>query len=183
MTNFLHYIFGDPHKRILTVLRRDVEKVNAFESSVSALNDEALKGKTIEFRERLKEGQTLDDIASEAFAVVREAARRVLGQRHYDVQLMGGLVLHRHGIAEMRTGEGKTLTSTLPLYLNALPGKGCHLVTVNDYLSRVGGGWMGPVYYALGVSVGVIAHDFSGIYDPDFQAEPSHGDPRLDHWS
>ena len=129
-----------------------------------------------------KTSPTLDGLLPEAFSAVREAARRTIGQRHFDVQLLGGITLHQGKIAEMKTGEGKTLVATLPLYLNSLTGKGCHLVTPNDYLSRVGGGWMGPIYSALGVSVGVISHDFSGIYDPGYTESPSHGDPRLDHW-
>jgi len=113
---------------------------------------------------------------------VREAAHRTLGQRHFDVQLVGGIVLHLGKIAEMRTGEGKTLVATLPLYLNSLFGKGAHLVTPNDYLSRVGAGWMGKIYHMLGVSVGVIAHDISGIYDPSYEDPHPHGDDRLNHF-
>ena len=189
--SILSKILGDSNERYINSIQPIVEEINAFEPEFQKLSADELKQKTVEFKKRLLAvgeaeplggGETLDDILPEAFAAVREAARRTLNQRHFDVQLIGGVVLHQGKIAEMRTGEGKTLVATLPLYLNSLTGKGCHLVTPNDYLSRVGGGWMGPVYSALGVSVGVIAHDFSGIYDPDFQAEPSHGDPRLDHW-
>ena len=179
---FLSSLFGDPNERAVASLHPIVERVNGFGALFEALSDDALGAKTASFKERLAKGETLDDILPEAFAVVREASHRALGLRHFDVQLVGGIVLHRGSIAEMRTGEGKTLVATLPLYLNALTGKGCHLVTPNDYLSRVGGGWMGPVYDRLGISVGVIAHDFSGIFDPSYQESPSHGDDRLDHW-
>ena len=191
MSSILSKILGDSNERYIKSVQPLVDQINSLEPEFQKLSADELKQKTVEFKKRLLAvseaeplggGETLDDILPEAFAAVREAARRTLNQRHFDVQLIGGIVLHQGKIAEMRTGEGKTLVATLPLYLNSLTGKGCHLVTPNDYLSRVGGGWMGPVYYALGVSVGVIAHDFSGIYDPDFQAEPSHGDPRLDHW-
>ena len=133
---------------------------------MKALSDEALKEKTTEFKKRLADGVALDDLAPEAFAAVREASRRTLGQRHFDVQLIGGMILHRGDIAEMRTGEGKTLVATLPAYLNALTGKGVHIVTVNDYLSRRDAVWMGEIYYALGLSVAVINHEASFIYDP-----------------
>ena len=125
---------------------------------MEALSDEALRAKTVEFRERLANGATLDDLLPEAFAVVREAAKRTLGQRHFDVQLVGGMVLHDGKIAEMKTGEGKTLVATLPVYLNALAGKGVHVVTVNDYLARRDAEWMGQIYQFLGLSVGVIVH-------------------------
>ncbi|MDD4531631.1 MAG: preprotein translocase subunit SecA, partial [Candidatus Pacebacteria bacterium] len=130
-----------------------------------------LKSKTIELKERVKKGQTLDDILPEAFALVREAGKRTMNQRHFDCQLIGGIVLHRGNISEMRTGEGKTLTATLPLYLNALEGKGCHLVTVNDYLSRRDAVWMGQIYDFLGLTVGCVNHDQSFKYDPDFKTE------------
>ncbi|MEK9148200.1 MAG: preprotein translocase subunit SecA, partial [Patescibacteria group bacterium] len=178
----LSKIFGDSNERFLRSLQPLVERINALELELGKLSADVLRTKTVEFRERLAKGETLDDILHEAFATVREAAKRAIGQRHFDVQLVGGIVLHRGVIAEMKTGEGKTLVATLPLYLNALAGKGTHLVTPNDYLSRVGGGWMGPVYHTLGVSVGVICHDFSGIYDPSYTETTSHGDPRLDHW-
>ncbi len=159
-----------------------VERVNALEPDFERLSDEALRAKTEEFRRRLRDGQTLDDLLPEAFAAVREASKRTLGLRHFDVQIIGGAVLHEGKIAEMKTGEGKTLVATLPLYLNALLGRGCHLVTPNDYLSRVGAGWMGPVYHALGLSVGVICHEFAGLYDPAYQDPKPHADDRLNHF-
>lgn len=162
-------LFGDPNKRILDKLQPTVDEINNLEPKFEKLSDEALKSKTIEFRKRLSQGQTLDDILPEAFALVREAAKRTLNQRHYDVQLLGGIVLHQGKIAEMKTGEGKTLVATLPLYLNALLGKGCHLVTVNDYLARRDTVWMGQIYHALGLSVGCIQHDAAFLYDPEYQ--------------
>ena len=142
-------------KRIAAI----VDRVNAQEPAVRRLGDAALRGKTVEFRERLAGGATLDELLPEAFAVVREAARRTLGMRHFDVQILGGVVLHEGKIAEMKTGEGKTLVATLPVYLNALPGKGVHLVTVNDYLAKRDSQWMGQVYRFLGLTVGIIQHD------------------------
>jgi preprotein translocase subunit SecA len=159
-----------------------VERVNALEREFEALSDDALRAKTEEFRRRLQQGETLDDLLPEAFAAVREASKRTLGLRHFDVQIIGGAVLHEGKIAEMKTGEGKTLVATLPLYLNALLGRGCHLVTPNDYLSRVGAGWMGPIYHALGMSVGVICHEFAGLYDPTYQDPKPHADDRLNHF-
>ena len=135
-----------------------VAGINALEPQVSALSDDALRAKTDEFRARFAAGETLEDLLNEAFAVVREAAKRTLGQRHYDVQMVGGMVLHKGGIAEMRTGEGKTLVATLPVYLNALAGKGVHLITVNDYLASRDAEWMGRIYRFLGLSVGVIVN-------------------------
>ena len=135
--------------------------INALEPQFAALSDEQLRAKTDEFKARLAKGETLDELLVEAFAAVREAAKRALGQRHYDVQLVGGMVLHDGGIAEMRTGEGKTLVATLPAYLNALAGKGVHVITVNDYLARRDAEWMGRVYRFLGMSVGVIVHGLS----------------------
>jgi preprotein translocase subunit SecA len=149
-------IFGSRNDRVLRGLRKLVAQINELEPSFQALDDAALKGKTDEFRKRLADGASLDSLLPEAFATVREAARRTLGLRHYDVQLIGGMVLHQGKIAEMRTGEGKTLVATLPVYLNALSGKGVHVVTVNDYLARRDAAWMGPVYAALGMTVGVI---------------------------
>lgn len=163
---FLNKIFGDESERKLRSLAPLVERINALEDKTRGLSDEGLRAKTDEFKKRLAEGETTDDLLPEAFAVVREAARRTLGQRHYDVQLLGGIVLHQRGIAEMRTGEGKTLVATLPTYLNALEGKGVHVVTVNDYLSRRDGVWMGQIYAFLGLSVGVINTDASYLYDP-----------------
>jgi len=149
-------IFGSRNERLLRQLNKSVAKISAFEPALQALTDEELRGKTDAFRQRLAAGETLDDLLPEAFAVVREASRRVLGLRHYDVQMIGGMVLHLGKIAEMRTGEGKTLVATLPVYLNALAGKGVHLVTVNDYLARRDSAWMGKIYNFLGMSVGVV---------------------------
>jgi len=142
--------------RLLKQLRRQVLQINALEPQMQALSDEALRGQTIAFRERLAAGATLDQLLPEAFAVVREAGKRVFGMRHFDMQLVGGMVLHSGKIAEMRTGEGKTLMATLPVYLNALSGRGVHVVTVNDYLARRDAEWMGRLYNFLGLSVGVV---------------------------
>jgi preprotein translocase subunit SecA len=151
-------IFGTQNERELKSIEPLVRKINSLEPSIHALSDDALRGKTDEFKARLKKGETLDDLLPEAFAVVREAALRVIGQRHYDVQLIGGITLHRGRIAEMRTGEGKTLVATLPCYLNALSGKGVHVVTVNDYLARRDSSWMGRIYGFLGMTTGIIVH-------------------------
>ena len=155
ITKFLTKIFGSRNQRLLKTYGRNVERINALEATVSALSDEALRGKTDEFRKRFADGVTLDDLLPEAFAVVREAGVRALKMRHFDVQLLGGMVLHAGKIAEMRTGEGKTLMSTLPAYLNAIAGKGVHIVTVNDYLAQRDADWMGKLYGFLGLSVGV----------------------------
>jgi preprotein translocase subunit SecA len=155
-------IFGSRNQRLLKQYQRVVERVNALEKAVTALSDEQIAAKTVEFRSRHAAGETLDQLLPEAFAVVREAAQRTLGMRHFDVQLIGGMVLHDGKIAEMRTGEGKTLTATLAVYLNALSGKGVHLVTVNDYLASRDAEWMGRVYRFLGMSVGVILSQQSG---------------------
>jgi len=149
-------IFGSRNDRLVRGMRKTVARINELEPSFQALTDAELRAKTDEFRQRLADGQSEDQLLPEAFAAVREAARRTLGLRHYDVQLIGGMVLHQGKISEMRTGEGKTLVATLPVYLNALPGKGAHLVTVNDYLAKRDAAWMSPVYTALGMSVGVI---------------------------
>lgn len=154
-------IFGTANDRIIKKLKLEVEKINQLESEIQKLSDEALKAKTIEFKQRLQNGQSLDSLIYEAFAVVREAARRVHSMRHFDVQLIGGLILHRNMIAEMRTGEGKTLVATLPVYLNALTGKGVHVVTVNDYLAKRDYEWMGKIYKFLGLSVGCIISSLS----------------------
>lgn len=140
-----------------------VEKINSLEPEVQKLSDDELRNKTIEFKDRLAKGETLDDILPEAFAVVREASKRVLGMRHFDVQLIGGIILHQGRIAEMKTGEGKTLVATLPVYLNALTGKGVHVVTVNDYLAKRDSEWMGKLYKFLGLTVGLV---ISGM-EPD----------------
>jgi len=152
-------VFGTANDRSLKAYQRRVPQINALEPAISALSDEALRAKTVEFRERLADGATLDDILPEAFAAVREAGRRTLGQRHFDVQLVGGMVLHDGKIAEMKTGEGKTLVATLPVYLNALAAKGVHVVTVNDYLARRDADCMGQIYNFLGLTYGVIVHD------------------------
>jgi preprotein translocase subunit SecA len=156
MFSLLKKIFGSRNDRLLKQLRRQVAQINAFEPQVQALSDEQLRGKTEAFRHRLNAGETLDQILPEAFAVVREAGKRVFGMRHFDAQMIGGIVLHSGKIAEMRTGEGKTLMATLPVYLNALPGRGVHVVTVNDYLARRDAQWMGRLYHFLGMSVGVV---------------------------
>ena len=139
-------------KRVMPI----VDKINGLEEEISKLTDEQLKNKTNEFKEQLEEGKTPDDILPEAFAVVREASKRVLGMRHFDVQLIGGIILHQGRIAEMKTGEGKTLVATLPVYLNALTGKGVHVITVNDYLAKRDSEWMGKLYKFLGLSVGLV---------------------------
>ncbi len=166
MQKFFNAIFGDPNKKVVADLSRDVEKINVLEPKYQTLSDDELRRVTSILRERLAQGELLDKILFDAFAAVREAAKRTLGQRHYDVQLMGGLVLHRRGIAEMRTGEGKTLTATAPLFVNALLGKGAHLVTVNDYLAKRDAAWMGKVFHALGMTTGVIQHEGGYIVDP-----------------
>ena len=160
-------IFGDDNQKYLKKIQPIVEKINSLEEGISVLSDEQLKGKTTEFKKRIKEGETLEELLPEAFAVVRETSKRNLNERHYDVQLVGGIVLHQGRISEMRTGEGKTLVATLPVYLNALEGKGVHVVTVNDYLSRRDAVWMGQVYSFLGLSVGIINSNASYIYDPN----------------
>ena len=152
-------LFGSSNARYLKKLQPTVDAINALEPKYQAMTDAELREQTAKFRKRLAAGETLDDLLVEAFAVCREAGRRVLGMRHYDVQLMGGMVLHRGNIAEMVTGEGKTLVATLPAYLNALEGKGVHVVTVNDYLARRDMEWMGPLYMSLGLTVGAIQSD------------------------
>src|SRR5690242_18674118 len=156
-------IFGSANDRYVRGLGKYVDAVNGFEPNISALTDDELRGQTDLFRQRLANGEKLDDLLPEAFATVREAAIRTLGQRHYDVQLIGGIALHRGMIAEMKTGEGKTLVATLPVYLNALTGKGVHVVTVNDYLARRDAEWMGQIYRFLGLTVGCIVHDLDDM--------------------
>src|SRR5690606_27432061 len=148
----------DPNEKELRRLREMVDAINRLEPDMQRLSDAELAQNTVRFRERVANGESLDSLLPEAFATVREAARRTLGQRHYDVQLMGGIVLHEGRIAEMRTGEGKTLSATLPVYLNALTGRGVHVVTVNDYLAKRDAEWMGAVYKFLGLTVGTILH-------------------------
>ncbi len=151
-------IFGSSSDRRVKAMMQRATAINALEPKYVAMSDDQLAAQTPDFRQRVANGEKLDKLLNESFALVREAAKRTLGQRHYDVQLVGGMVLHEGGIAEMRTGEGKTLVATAPLYLNALEGKGCHLVTVNDYLARRDAEWMGQVYRFLGMDVGVIVN-------------------------
>src|SRR6185369_12323512 len=155
ISNILTRIFGSRNERLLKQFGQTVRQINALEPSIAALSDDALAAKTPEFRQRLDNGESLDALIPEAFAVVRETGKRVLQMRHFDVQLIGGMVLHNGKIAEMRTGEGKTLVATLPAYLNALTGKGVHVVTVNDYLAKRDAEWMGKLYGFLGLTVGV----------------------------
>jgi len=170
-------VIGTKNERELKRIQPLIEIINSLESRMVSLSIAELRGKTDEFRRRLEKGETLDDILPEAFAVVREVSKRVTGMRHFDVQLIGGIVLHEGKIAEMKTGEGKTLVATLPLYLNALEGRGAHLVTVNDYLAKRDAQWMGPIYHCLGLSVGVIQHEESFLYDPNYEAH----EKRLQH--
>jgi len=161
----------DSNEKELKRLQPAVDRVNELEAEFERLSDEELRARTGEFKSRYKDGTSLDDLLPEAFAAVREAAKRTIHQRHFDVQLMGGIVLHQGKIAEMKTGEGKTLVATLPLYLNSLTGEGCHLVTVNDYLAKRDPHWMGPIFHALGVSVASIQHQSAFIYDPSYESE------------
>src|SRR5210317_893098 len=160
-------IFGSKNERVLKQIQPLLERINSFEADIQKLDDEALAAKTVAFKDRVAQGEPLDDLLPEAFAVTREAAKRVIGERHYDVQLIGGIVLHQGRIAEMKTGEGKTLCSTLAVYLNALSGKGVHVVTVNDYLASRDAEWMGSIYRFLGLTTGTIVH---GMNDEERQA-------------
>jgi preprotein translocase subunit SecA len=181
MKKFVKKVLGDPEAKTLKRLRKRVKEINALEEALKSLSDNQLKEKTNELKKQLdKKGTTLDTILPEAFAVVREMAWRQIQQRHFDVQLIGGMVLHEGKVAEMKTGEGKTLVATLPVYLNALSGKGVHVVTVNEYLVQRDAGWMGQIYNALGLSTGVIIPDHSFVYDPNFTNE-EHEDPRFQH--
>ncbi|PIP23638.1 MAG: preprotein translocase subunit SecA, partial [Candidatus Nealsonbacteria bacterium CG23_combo_of_CG06-09_8_20_14_all_38_19] len=171
--SILNKIFGDANEKYVKSLQPIVDRINDLEKDFEKLSKEELRKKTEEFKKGLAKGETLDDILPEAFVLVREAAKRTLGQRHFDVQLMGGIALHQGKIAEMKTGEGKTLVATLPLYLNALEEKGCHLVTVNDYLAKRDAVWMGQIYYALGLSTGCIVHETAYLYDPSYQEKNS----------
>ena len=172
--------FLDANEAELRRLRKQVERVNALKEATEALSADDLGRTTERLRERLVAGETLDEVLPEAFAAVREAATRALGQTHFDVQLMGALALHKGHVAEMRTGEGKTLVASAALYLNALDAKGAHLVTTNDYLAKTGAGWMAPIYHSLGMTVGVIAHERSAVYDPAVELDAV--DPRHRHW-
>lgn len=156
LSNLLKNIFGSRNDRLIKQYLKIVRTINELEAAISPLSDEELRAKTSEFKQRVANGEKLDQLLPEAFAVVREAGKRVLGMRHFDVQLIGGMVLHEGKIAEMRTGEGKTLMATLPTYLNALSGKGVHIVTVNDYLAKRDAEWMGQIYRFLGLTVGVV---------------------------
>ena len=171
MKSLLKKVFGPSQEKTLGPLRAIADEVNALENEYRALTDAQLAEVATHLREQLADGATLDDLLPDSFAATREAAQRTLGQRHFDVQLMGGAVLHQGKIAEMRTGEGKTLTATLALALNALEGKGCHLVTPNDYLAKRDTQWMGQIYHALGLTVGCIQHDEAFVYDPDYVNE------------
>ncbi|MBI5055232.1 MAG: preprotein translocase subunit SecA [Nitrospirae bacterium] len=177
MFGLLTKIIGTKNDREIKRLWTVVEKVNAFESKIQPLSDDQLRAKTGEFRKRLEGGEGLDDILSEAFAVVRESSRRILKMRHFDVQLIGGIALHEGKISEMKTGEGKTLVATLAVYLNAIDGHGVHVITVNDYLAKRDAQWMGPIYNFLGLSLGIIQHDSSFMFDTSFHSE----DSRLQH--
>src|SRR3954465_8515738 len=173
---FAKAIFGSSNDRYVRSLRKTVERINGYEPTLSAMTDEELRNQTMLFRQRLDEGEDLDDLLPEAFATVREAAKRTLGQRHYDVQMIGGIVLHRGEIAEMRTGEGKTLVATLAVYLNALDGRGVHVVTVNDYLASRDADWMGRVYRFLGLTVGVIVPNIADFQRRDaYHADITYG--------
>ena len=162
MLTIAQKIFGSVNDRKVRPLRGTVARIAALEQNFEALSDDALRNKTAEYRHRIARGASLDQVLPEAFATVREAAKRTLGMRHFDTQMMGGIMLHQGKIAEMRTGEGKTLVATLPVYLNALEGRGVHVITVNDYLAKRDAEWMGQVYKFLGLSVGNIVH---GLYD------------------
>jgi len=164
----LKKIFGTKHERDVKRMMPVVDTINALEPSLAPLDEAALRAKSEEFKKQIEGAGPLEDVLPEAFAVCREAARRTVGMRHFDVQLIGGMVLHEGTIAEMATGEGKTLVATLPAYLNGLTGRGVHIVTVNDYLAKRDAQWMGPIYDALGLSVGVIQHEASFLYDPAF---------------
>src|SRR5467141_3497041 len=171
----------DPNEREIKRHLAVAAAVNALEPELKELDDAALRARSEELRQEAKNGHDLDELLIEAFALCREAGRRTIGLRHFDVQLVGGIVLHQGKIAEMKTGEGKTLVASLALYLNALPGEGVHLVTVNDYLARRDAGWMAPIYHALGMSVGVnVSSTATYLYDPEFVDE-THPDPRLQH--
>jgi preprotein translocase subunit SecA len=196
MRGLLSRLLGDASDREVARLRPLVDEINELEADSQRLSDDELRGRVAGWREHVRERMegvpeeerkaqsqaVLDDLLPEVFAAVREASRRTIGLRHFDVQLIGGAVLHRGKIAEMRTGEGKTLVATLPVALNALTGRGVHVVTVNDYLSRRDAGWMGPIYHAMGLSVAAIGHEVSGLYDPSYADPKAHHDDRLNHF-
>ena len=186
LTKFLQGIFGDAQKKILKRYYKRVLEINKLEEKYEKMSDDELKHQTEIFKEKVKDleddklEKALDEILNDAFAVAREATRRTLNMRHYDVQLIGGMALHEGNVAEMKTGEGKTLVALLPAYLNGLSKKGVHVVTVNDYLAQRDAGWNGPVYHFLGLSVAVIINEASFIYDPEFEND-DHTDERLVH--
>ncbi|MDQ7859007.1 MAG: preprotein translocase subunit SecA [Armatimonadota bacterium] len=197
MRGLLNRLLGDAGDREVARIRPLVDEINEREAHYQALGDDELRAQVVAWREHVRDAldgieeadqrkarrrEVLDELLPEVFAAVREAGRRTIGLRHFDVQLVGGVVLHRGKIAEMRTGEGKTLVATLPVALNALAGRGVHVVTVNDYLSRRDAGWMGPIYHALGLSVAAIGHEFSGLYDPSYTDPKPHHDDRLNHF-
>ncbi|HEW81249.1 MAG TPA: preprotein translocase subunit SecA, partial [Nitrospirae bacterium] len=173
MFKYITKLIGSKNDREIKQLWSSIEKIDSLEPSILSLSDTELKAKTAEFRKRIKDGEDLDDILPEAFAVVRETSRRTLGMRHFNVQLIGGIALHQGKISEMKTGEGKTLAATLAVYLNAIDHRGAHVITVNDYLAKRDAQWMSPIYDFLGLSVGIIQHDSSVIYDTSFHAEDS----------
>src|SRR4030081_2831897 len=180
MLNFTKLL--DPNEREVKRHLAVAAAINELEPELKALDDAGLRQRSDDLRQRARDGHDLDELLIEAFAVCREAGRRTIGLRHFDVQLVGGVVLHQGKIAEMKTGEGKTLVASLALYLNALAGRGVHLVTVNDYLARRDAGWMGPIYHLLGMSIGVnVSSTGTFIYDPEY-VDDTHGDPRLQHF-
>src|SRR6478735_5437683 len=171
MRSFLTKVLGDSNVKALKQFQPIVEDINELEPEFAGMSDDELREFAINLRRRHQEGESLDDLLPESFAATRETAKRVLEKRHYDVQLMGGIALHQGKIAEMRTGEGKTLTATLPVALNALTGRGVHVITVNDYLAKRDAQWMGAVYHALGLSVASIQHETAYRYNPEFENE------------
>ena len=177
MLKWVSGIFGDSNEKELKELQPIADQVNELEPETEALSDDQLRAKTDKFRSRFASGATAEDLLPEAFAAVREVSRRHLKLRHFDVQMVGGIVLHQGKIAEMKTGEGKTLVASLALYLNALEGKGAHLITVNDYLAKRDAQWMGPIYHSLGLTLGILQHDASFLYT----AEQVSDTPNMEH--
>ena len=177
MFKFFNKLIGDTNEKALKEIQPIVDEINDLESDFEKLNDEQLKGVTADYRSRWEGGESLDDILPEAFAAVREASRRAVGMRPFDVQMIGGIVLHQGKVAEMRTGEGKTLVATLPAYLNAITGQGAHIITVNDYLAKLHAGWMGKIHHALGITVGCLQNDGSWVFNPDAPVTIENGSP------
>ena len=167
MFKLFNKLVGDSNEKALKDIQPLVDEISSLEPEFEKLSDEELKGVTADYRSRYNGGESLDDILPEAFAAVREASRRAVGMRPFDVQMIGGIVLHQGKIAEMRTGEGKTLVATMPAYLNAISGGGAHVITVNDYLAKLHAGWMGNVHHALGITVGCLQNDASWVFNPD----------------